>query len=385
MNRDKAQHALNDVLYRIGQTLDETGDHFPYFFDIESDRWITTADGNWCSGHWIMLLWLAWKLSKTEQEKRRFEEAAMFHTSVATGVFDSYRQSIFAGLNFNMIGFQAAELTGKEELKQWGIKAADVIVNLYHPKARQIASGIYMIEGPQHELNKDIKGKGWGWVTSGMETSAVDSAHAAIPVLINAYKETNDSKYRDVMESHLNIYLNRFIRENGSTRQLVRFDPLTGEAAEEYKNLSVAKEGCWARGFGWCVSGLSEIYNFTKEKKYLDALRSLASYYRTHSNDDLIPCWDMSLDAKDGEPRDTSCAALVAYGLVSLKGEQELQDLGISILESLCDHYLVKEGSHRGMLMHGCFSRPKNYAYDNELIWSDYYLAYVLETYLNQN
>jgi len=110
--------------------------------------------------------------------------------------------------------------------------------------ARQIASGIYVIEGPQHELNRDIKGKGWGWVTSGMKTSSVDSAHAAVPVLINAYKVTKDPKYRDVMESHLNIYLNRFIRENGSTRQLVRFDPQTGKAIEEYKNLSVTKEGC---------------------------------------------------------------------------------------------------------------------------------------------
>jgi len=91
----------------------------------------------------------------------------------------------------------------------------------------------------------------------------------------------------------------------------------------------------------------------------------------------------MPLYAKDGEVRDTSCAALVAYGLVSLCEDQKLQDLGISILESLCDHYLIKDGNNRGMLIHGCYSKPKNYVYDNELIWSDYYLAYALDTYLN--
>lgn len=31
-----------------------------------------------------------------------------------------------------------------------------------------------------------------------------------------------------------------------------------------------------------------------------------------------------------------------------------------------------------GMLLHGCYDKPGEYGTDNELVWSNYYLAYAL-------
>lgn len=389
MNKEKAKQALECMLYRVKKTVNELNGEFPYFADPVSGEWTTTKDGNWCAGHFIVLLWLASKYATNTNEKQYFEDKALEYTQKMITSLDKFKTSIFAGLNFNMAGFEGYDFSNKKELRDLGFVGADIIMSLYNEHAQQIASGIYVIEGPQHELNKDITGKGWGWVTSGNETSAVDSAHAAIPVLLRAYKESRDLRYRDTALSHLEIYLKRFIRDDGSTRQLVRFDPNNGKVVEEYKNLSSNVNGCWARGFGWCVAGLSEVLNNIPALRFQYALESLCDYYKTHSNDDLIPCWDMSFDSSSNEPGDTSCAALVAYGFSKLlqtnESTKEIKKLGISVMESLVDNYLVKEGNNKGMLLHGCYSKPKNYAYDNELIWSDYYLAMALDNYLTES
>lgn len=389
MDNIKAKQALDSILFRINKTIDELDGDFPYFADPKNGKWTSTNDGNWCAGHYILLLYLISKYSTNKIEKQYFIDKALEYTDKMLSSIDKFETSIFAGLNFNMAGFLAYDFAKIERLKEIGFNGADIICNLYNKNAKQIASGIYVIEGPQHKLNKDITGKGWGWVTSGNETSAVDSAHAAIPVLLRAYKESKNNRYLDVANSHLEIYLNRFIRKDGSTRQLVRFDPNTGEVVEEYKNLSSSVNGCWARGFGWCVAGLSDVFNNIPELKYQDALELLCSYYLSHSNDDLVPCWDMSLSYKDNVYKDTSCAALVTYGLTSLittnENTKKLKEIGINIMESLVDNYLIKEGDKNGMLLHGCYSMPKNYAFDNELIWSDCYLALALDNYLSNN
>lgn len=389
MDKKKAQSALESVLYRVRKTNHELGGKFPYWADSNTGKWNTTEDGNWCAGHWITLLWLTAEYTDNIEEKAKLQVAAREYTHKMKQSMDKFKTSLFAGLNFNMAGFQGYDFSGDRELFGLGFTGADIVMNLYNEHSQQIASGIYVIEGPQHELTGDVSGKGWGWVTSGYETSAVDSAHAAIPVLLRAYKESGNLKFRDTALSHLEIYLKRFIRDDGSTRQLVQFDPVTGKVIQEYKNLSSNVNGCWARGFGWCVSGLSEVWNNIPADRFLFALESLAGYYTKNSNEDLVPCWDMSLKAESGEPRDTSCAVLVAYGLLKLEGDNDrvkkLRALGESILDSLVDGYLVsEEDEKRGMLLHGCYSRPKQYAVDNELIWSAYYLAFALDACLKK-
>jgi unsaturated chondroitin disaccharide hydrolase len=69
-------------------------------------------------------------------------------------------------------------------------------------------------------------------------------------------------------------------------------------------------------------------------------------------------------------------------------GEQvnELRQTGWEIIESILDSYLVTEGGRRrGMILHGCYEKPSNYAIDNELIWTNYYVAYLLHDLIQGN
>ncbi|POG55166.1 hypothetical protein, partial [Haloferax marisrubri] len=111
------------------------------------------------------------------------------------------------------------------------------------------------------------------------------------------------------------------------------------------------------------------------------------NYYTEHAPEDLVATWDIELDAET-EPRDTSAAALAAYGLCRLPDVPECENLrgtGAEILDSLLESYLVtdEDDERRGMVRHGCFNKPGEYVTDNGLVWTDYYVAYTLWSLLS--
>jgi len=58
----------------------------------------------------------------------------------------------------------------------------------------------------------------------------------------------------------------------------------------------------------------------------------------------------------------------------------EFRDLGERILESLVENYLIQneEDDRYGMVRHGCYDRPSDFAVDNELVWTNYYVVKAL-------
>jgi unsaturated chondroitin disaccharide hydrolase len=108
-------------------------------------------------------------------------------------------------------------------------------------------------------------------------------------------------------------------------------------------------------------------------------------YYVEHSPDDLVPYWDFEAPAILDAVRDTSAAAITACGLLQLpriSQTEEYRDLGKRIIASLVENYLItdEENDRYGMVLHGCYDRPSEYAIDNELIWTNYYVAKALRT-----
>ena len=146
---------------------------------------------------------------------------------------------------------------------------------------------------------------------------------------------------------------------------------------------------CWARGQGWNIAGLSRAYAETGAGRYLDGLEAAVDYYLEHAPDDLVPYWDFEDPRAPDVPRDTSAAGITAYGLSWLNGDDDrverLRGVGDEILASLVENYLQTDvgDGRRGMVLHGCYSMPGDYAVDNELIWTDFYVARALWRYLD--
>jgi unsaturated chondroitin disaccharide hydrolase len=146
---------------------------------------------------------------------------------------------------------------------------------------------------------------------------------------------------------------------------------------------------CWARGQGWHIAGLSRAYAETGAGRYLDALEAAVEYYLDHTPEDLVPYWDFEDPRIPDVPRDTSAAGIAAYGLSWLDGDDEraerLRGIGRDVLASLVSGYLRTDvdDDRRGMVLQGCYSMPGDYAIDNELIWTDFYVARSLCRYLD--
>lgn len=367
--------ALELLVERVGTTLDETGDAFPYYADPDTGEWTTTENGNWCGGHWVHMLWMAYDLTGQD----RFRRAARAHAEVMFEYMP--RESFFCGMNFHHAGFEAYDVSGDDREREIGLAGADAMRAYYHERPRQVIIGVLEVEvpdgvtdfrGPENEV-------------TGEEAGATDSIHGALPVLWRAYHETGDPTYRDVAVSHADRHLDWYVDDDGSTWNIAQFDPETGDLVATWNDLAYSDDTCWARGQGWTIAGLAAAYAETDGERYLHALRRTVDYYVEHSPDDGVPYWDFEHPEAPDVPRDASSAAITAHGLTELPAESATADLravGDRIVDSLITSYLTPLGDGddrpRGMTLHGCYNGPADWATDNELLWTDYYLMRAL-------
>lgn len=374
--------ALSAVLGRVAVTLDETGTAFPYVYDRERAAWETTDDGNWCGGHWIGLLWLAASHADDAESSDRFEAAARSHTETMRDAMP--RDSMFCGMNFTYAGFRGFDHSGDRTLFGVGLEGADAMVDAFDEGARQVPLGKLAIRGPEQ-----FRGPESDHGPPGDRIGAVDNLYTAVTALWRAYDEVGDPRFRDVAVSHADRHLDWYIRDDGRTWHHAVFDE-EGRLDRQYNELAHSDETCWARGQGWSIAGLAAAYAATSAGRYLRALEANVEYYRTHAPDDLVPRWDFEVPDPETEPRDTSAAALAAYGLLrylpATERTADLRTTGRDILDSLVESYLVTDPADPayGRVEHGCFNRPGGYATDTELVWTTYYLAETLTSVLTE-
>jgi unsaturated chondroitin disaccharide hydrolase len=77
--------------------------------------------------------------------------------------------------------------------------------------------------------------------------------------------------------------------------------------------------GCWARAAAWAVYGLTEVYALTANRMYLDAACSVLRYFVTHTREDGVPYYDLTIaDAPAGEAMDADCLAIVGVTCLRL-------------------------------------------------------------------
>jgi len=378
VDRELLQTAMTALVSRVDRTLSEVGDAFPYVADPDTGSWTTTDDGNWCGGHWVDLLWLASRYAD-DPEKDRFEAAARSQTEILRE--NMVRDTMFCGMNFNYAGFRGYDATGDRSLFALGLEGADAMVDAFHERARMVPIGEYQVKGPEEQF--DLKTEHADRPV-GSRVGATDAIYTALPVLWRAYRETGRTRFRDVAVAHADRHLDRCLRPDGSTWHECAFDPETGTLARQFNDLAHGRDTCWARGLGWSVAGLARAHSETGAERYLDALERMIDYYRTHAPPDMVPYWDFEDPAIPDAPRDTSAAALVAYGLTRMDdagGHPDrvaaLHETGVETLASLLRNYLVTDpaADRYGAVQHGCFNKPGDYATDNELLWTDYYVA----------
>lgn len=203
-----------------------------------------------------------------------------------------------------------------------------------------------------------------------------------------AARESGDSSVYQRCLSHTNNTMEQHYRPDFSSFHLVDYDTITGKVLLKQTVQGYSDESSWARGQAWGLYGFTNAYRETKEIRYLDHARGIASFILQHPNlpEDMIPYWDFNAPGIPDEPRDASAAAIISSALLELSGFVEgaeseyFRESAIQILKSLAspDYRAVKGTNGNFILKHSVGSIPHNSEIDVPLTYADYYFVEAL-------
>ncbi len=357
---DLVADAQARLLGRLAETAGEVGRGFPHAADGRTGRWEVRPDGSWTGGFWVGACWLAHALTGEPRyrawglewaERLRGRESDRTHD---IGFLFYYGAAL---------GWQTAQ---ERWLRDLGLRAADRLVAMWHPRARVIPVGTR------------------AEVSAGADDVTIDCL-MNLQMLWWAAGETGEPRYRDVATAHAERTAAWHVRPDGSCVQSVHFDPASGEPVRRHTHQGYGPESCWSRGLGWCAYGFLAAYQATRRPDLLAIARRSAEYHLRRMPDDGVPFYDYDDPRIPDAPRDSSAAAILASACLSLArldGHAEFRRGGERILEGLLRGYLTpvepRDGRPPGMLLHGCYNLHTGEAPDHELIWGDFFLLEAL-------
>ncbi len=365
---DRWQPAFDALCSRVRTIRAAVGpEAWPYHCP-DGINWDTTADGDWCGGHWVEMLRI---VGEMENDPVLIQEA-----EARTERLRPYleRDDMFRGHRFYYSAARQYAWTCNPKYRTLALAAA------YAVRSMAIESNGLMPIGTQVQVRSTT--------LSGRHIVAIDNVHPNIMLDWWAYKQTGDQVFLEGARAHLDGTLaHNFVREDGSTIEFMDFNITTGKSLRHYTLLGADDNSCWSRGQAWAIAGYLRAYEEVADLRYLSISRKMFQYWIDNSDDTLIPPWDFKdsmLEKSLGDvAKDTSAAAIVVEQLARLAIKPA--DMLDYAVRELIEKYLAKmiDGllgslTSDGVLKDGCFNHPKNYARNSELIWGNAYLLMAL-------
>lgn len=320
-----------------------------------------TSDDFWTLGFWPGMLWLTYVGTKNKRYKKlAYEWMGLIEHR-------KYERDHDIGFVFYPSFVKGYELTGDIHLRNVALTAADSLLSLFNPKSNFI------------------------------QTRFEERGMAAIDTMMNlfllwwAYEETKDKRYYDVAFNHSIATMKNLIRDNGSTVHIVKFNPLSGKIIKKLTLQGYSNTSCWSRGQAWAIYGFTVAYEKAEYDDFLITAKRVADYFISHLPEDYVPYWDFNILVSD-TTKDSSAASIAASALLALARlvkdktvTMRYERIASKILNSLTKNYLIKDKNEPGILMHGCFDKPRDLGVDNCTIFGDYYYLEGLTKLLDLN
>ncbi|UCH10258.1 MAG: glycoside hydrolase family 88 protein [Fidelibacterota bacterium] len=210
-----------------------------------------------------------------------------------------------------------------------------------------------------------------------------------LELLLWASKNGGEASWYDMAVSHALRTMEDHVRMDGSTYQIVDYNPTTGDIIQKETAQGYSVESTWARGQSWGLYGFTMAYRETGDDRFLETAQGLADYVVHNLPDDYVPYWDYQAPDLPNEEKDASAAAIAASALLELStlatGEQDqlaYRAAAENILASLCSPAYLAEGTNsHGILLHGVGNHNKDTEVDVSLIYANYYFIEALLRY----
>ncbi len=305
-NDDKkwAKDTLKKISDKMEVVVDRNRGKIPYVTD-ENGRFDDRSSKKdicwWTNGFWGGELWQLYKFT----EKDLFKEEAINCEDKMDAAFMDYNgMDHDAGFRWLPTSVTRYKLYGNPESKNRGLLAAASL------------AGRFNLNGSFIRAWND-----WG---DGRDTTgwAIIDCMMNLPLLYWASKELGDPRFTAIAVAHADTAMKSFIREDGSVRHIVGFDPFSGEFDREYGGQGYGEGSSWTRGQSWALYGFALSYKYTGDEKYLLTSKKVADYVISEL-DSKYPDYLVPVDYRQpAEPawEDSTAAAITASGLLELAG-----------------------------------------------------------------
>lgn len=356
--------ALEKTLEKLAGTASRVQDSIPYrtvsgvYNNCEHDSidW-------WTNGFWGGLLWLAYRET---QNTDYLKWANSLENKLDQALENFYGIHHDVGFMWKLTSVTNYKLTGNEKSAKRGYMAASMLASRFNPK------GSYIIAWPGEEHN------GWAIIDCMMNLS----------ILYWASEYMKDPHFSNIAVSHAETAMKHFVREDGSSKHICSFNPVTGEYIENLGGQGYDVNSAWSRGSAWALYGFALSAKYTGRKDFLETSQRVANFFISHLPDDCVPYSDFKAPEKENIHKDTSAAACAASGLIMLsklvcENESECyRKTAEKIVESLYNNYTDWEHDE-ALIQKGCVAYHEDPEYvETSLVYGDYFFLEAL-TQLN--
>lgn len=205
-----------------------------------------------------------------------------------------------------------------------------------------------------------------------------------LELLYWAFKETGDSVYYNIANTHARTTIKNHFRDNYSSYHVIDYDTITGDVFHKHTHQGYNHESAWSRGQAWGLYGYTMCYRETKLPEFLSQAEHIANYIFTNPTmpEDMVTYWDFDAPGIPNEPKDASAAAVMAcamYELSMYNPEKAAlyKKWADTIVESLSKNYRAQLDGDRGfLLLHS--TGAHNFERDVPLVYADYYFLEAL-------
>ncbi len=354
-DREWARKVVEKIKEKMPEVVKRTEGKIPYtandhIFDDQSKKNICW----WTNGFYGGILWQLYNLTGDELYSKN---AVILEEKQDENLMNYMGMDHDSGFRWLPTAVANYRITGSEKAKNRGLLAAENLAGRFNPNGSFIRA-----------WNDPGSGETAGW--------AIIDCMMNLPLLYWANEMTRDDRYRSIATRHADTAMRNFIREDGSSRHIVEFDPVTGDFVRERGGQGITEGSSWTRGQSWALYGFTLSYIHTKEKRYLDCAIKVADRFLERIPKDFHIPVDFDQDSKVSW-EDGSAAAIASCGLLELalyagdKSEKYINS-AVNMLKALdkddCDY----DKGHDNIL-NKCTAAYNDEIHDFPIIYGDYY------------
>lgn len=249
----------------------------------------------WTNGIYPGILWKMYFLTKNVMYKK-YAEKIEDKLTTSLDIFEGLHHDV--GFMFFPTSVVNYSITGSNRSHTNALHAATILAGRFNLAGRFLRAW--------NDDDKDDR-RGWTIIDSMMN----------IELLYWATQETNDPRFKQIAEAHATTVQKYFVRDDGSVKHIVDFDPDSGEYLRSYGGQGFQRGSTWTRGQAWATYGFSVSYEKTNNSQFLETAIKTANYFIEHVPDSLQVPVDF-LQPQSPNYEDSSAAAIFASALLEL-------------------------------------------------------------------